>query len=197
MHRQTRTDGYSLLELIFVLGTLTTLAGIAMPQVLGMIDDYRTAGATRYVSSRIQRTRMEAVSRSSRVAMQFVPHGQGYSFGVYLDGNGDGIRSEDIRNAIDPSIAAVDRLADHFSGVEFGVLAGLPPVEAAGAAPGSDPIKLGASNLLSYSPAGTSTSGSIYVRGRGHAQYVIRVFGDTGRTRILKFNRRTREWRPL
>jgi type II secretory pathway pseudopilin PulG len=191
------THGYSLLELLLVLGIVVTLTGIAIPQILATLDDYRVSGAARYVATRIQRTRMEAVSRSTAAAMQFVQTGGSYSFGVYSDGNGDGVRTQDIRDGIDPQMAAIERLPDTFSGVEFGLLPGLPPVDVGGAAPGEDPIKLGASNLLSYSPVGTSTSGSVYVRGRGQSQCVVRVFGDTGRTRVLKFDVRTRQWRPI
>jgi hypothetical protein len=50
---------------------------------------------------------------------------------------------------------------------------------------------------LTFSPIGTATSGSLYVRGPRSAQYVIRIFGETGRTRTLKFDARTRQWGPL
>jgi len=191
------TRGYSLLELLLVLGTVVTLAGIAIPQILATLDEYRVSGAARYVATRIQRTRMEAVSRSTAAAMRFVQNGGTYSFSVYMDGNGDGVRTQDIRDGIDQQVADVERLPDSFSGVEFGLLPGLPPVDVGSAAPGEDPIKLGSSNLLSYSPVGTSTSGSLYIRGRGQSQCVVRVFGDTGRTRVMKFDIRTRQWRPI
>ena len=77
----------------------------------------------------------------------------------------------------------------------FGVLPGLPPVDAGGAPPGTDPIKLGAGSLLTFSAQGTSSSGSVYIRGQRTAQYVIRVFGETGKVRILKYDARNRQWR--
>ena len=55
-----------------------TASGIAIPPLLTALDDYRTAGAVRYVSTRIQRTRMEAVTRSTNAAMQFLQHGAGF-----------------------------------------------------------------------------------------------------------------------
>jgi prepilin-type N-terminal cleavage/methylation domain-containing protein len=190
-------SGYSLLELLLVLAIVGILAGISVPQMLASLDDYRVSGAARYVATRIQRTRMEAINRSTAVAVQFLQDTSGYSFGAYVDGNGDGVRTQDIRDAVDPRIGAVDHLSNNFSGVEFGLLAGLPAVDAGGVPPGTDPIKLGVSNILSYSPSGTSSSGSLYLRGRGPTQYVVRVFGDTGRVRILKFNAVTRQWKGL
>jgi hypothetical protein len=140
---------------------------------------------------------MEAVSRSANVAIRFVQAGTGYSYRVYTDADGDGVRTDDVTNGVDPPLGVAERLSDNFSGVDFGVLPGLPPVEAGSPAPGTDPIKLGSSNLLSYSSIGASSSGSLYIRGRGSAQYVIRVLGDTGRVRILKFDARLHQWKPL
>jgi len=197
MQRAESQSGYSLLELLLVLAILVTLAGISIPQVLATLDDYRAFGAARYLSTRIQRIRMEAINRSTAVAVRFIQDVNGYSFAVYVDGNGDGVRTQDIRDAVDLQIGPVDQLADTFSGVEFGLLAGLPAVDTGGVPPGTDPIKLGASNILSYSPSGTSSSGSLYLRGRGPTQYVVRIFGDTGRVRVMKFNPITRQWKGL
>jgi prepilin-type N-terminal cleavage/methylation domain-containing protein len=189
--------GYSLLELLLVIAIISVLAGISVPQLLATLDDYRASGAARYLSTRIQRTRMEAIHRSTAVAVQFLQDTNGYAFGIFVDGNGDGVRTQDIRDSVDLRIGAVDRLSNNFAGVEFGLLAGLPAVDPGGVPPAADPIRLGASNILSYSPSGTSSSGSLYLRGRGASQYVVRVFGDTGRVRILKFNAVTRQWKGL
>lgn len=189
--------GYSLIELLFVLSTAATVSAMAVPPLLAALDDYRTAGAVRYISTRIHRTRMEAVSRSTNAAMQFARAGTGYSFGIYVDGNGDGVRTPDIKNGTDRRLGAVERLPDNYAGVDFGLLSGLPPVDPGGPPPGTDPIKLGSSNLLSYSSSGTSSPGSVYIRGRSSAQYLIRILGDTGRTRVLKFDSLARQWKAL
>ena len=72
----------------------------------------------------------------------------------------------------------------------------LPAVDAGGTPPGTDPIKLGSSNILTFTALGTSSSGSLYVRGRRNAQYVIRILGETGRVRVLKFDSRAQQWKP-
>jgi type II secretory pathway pseudopilin PulG len=189
--------GYSLIELLFVMSAAATVGGMAIPALLTAVDDYRTAGAVRYISTRIQLARMEAVSRSANVAVQFVQVGAGYSFGVYVDGNGDGVRTADIMNGMDRRLGAIESLPDNFAGVDFGLLPGLPPVDPGNPAPGTDPVKLGTTNLLSYSSIGTSSSGSVYIRGRGKVQYVVRILGDTGRTRVLKFDSPSGQWRAL
>ncbi|HZT76676.1 MAG TPA: GspH/FimT family pseudopilin [Vicinamibacterales bacterium] len=189
-------DGYSLIELVFVMGLVATLGAMAVPQTRAAMDDARTAGAARYVAGRLQRARTEAITRSSSVGIKFTQTGGQYAYGVYVDGNGNGVRTSDISNGIDLELQASERLSDQFPSVDFGALPGLPPVDAGGTPPGSDPVRLGSSNIASFSPQATATSGSLYIRGQ-HAQYVVRLYGDTARTRILKFDARARQWRPL
>jgi hypothetical protein len=190
------SHGYSVIELTFVSGLIATLSGVAVPQVARALDEYRTAGAVRYLTSRLARARMEAVIRSTEVAVSFTPDAEGGSYAVYMDGNGDGVRTRDIQQRTDPLLMQAEHLRDNFAGVAFEVPSGLPPVES-GSPTDGDPLKLGASNLLSFSPLGTSSTGSVYIRGRGGAQYVIRAYGQTGKVRALKYDPRNRQWNPL
>jgi type II secretory pathway pseudopilin PulG len=197
MFRQP-SDGHSLVELLFVAGIVATASGIAIPQMLAGLDDHRAVAATRYLSSRLQRARAEAVLRSADVAVQFLAVGDGsYTFAQYVDGNRNGIRTHDIDRGVDRRLGGIERLGDSFKGVEFGTIRDLPPIDAGGADPGSDPIRLGASGFATFTSLGTATPGSVYVRSVRGAQYVIRIFGETGKTRVLRFNPRTRRWMPL
>jgi type II secretory pathway pseudopilin PulG len=191
------SGGYSLVELLFVMAVGVTMSAAAVPQLLTGLDDARTAGAAQYVSARFQRARMEAVLRSASVAVVFAQDADGYTYAAYVDGNGNGVLARDMQRGIDRRLGAVERLSEQFSGVDFGVLPGLPAIDAGGAAPGTDPIRLGAGNSASFAAGGTSTSGTVYLRGRGGAQYAVRLFGDTGRTRRLKFDSTARQWKPL
>jgi type II secretory pathway pseudopilin PulG len=190
------TSGYSLVELLFAAGLIATISAVAIPQLAAGIDEFRTAGAARYISTKLQRTRMEALARSADVAMQFTRTPHGYAFAVYADGNRNGVLTTEIAAGIDRGLGAIEHLGDHFAGVEFGTLPGLPPVDVGGTPPGTDPIRLGPGNLASFAAAGTASSGSVYLRGRT-AQYVVRIFGGTGKTRVMKFHSRTKQWKPL
>lgn len=192
----TGQDAYTLIEVLFVVSFGVIVGAVATPQLAATADDVRAAGAVRYIATKLQQARIEAVSRSADVGWQFVAVPTGYQFTPYADGNGNGIRTRDILLGVDARIAAIERLPDRFAGVEFGAIPGLPPVDSGGTAPGTDPIRLGSSNILTFTSLGTSSSGSLYVLGRRNRQYAIRVYGETGKVRILKFDLRTRKWMP-
>ena len=195
--RSRNQSGYSLIEVVFVIGMVITISAAAVPQSLEGIDDFRAVGATHYIAGRLQRARMEAVMRSAEVAMRFTATPEGYSFAVFLDGNRNGVRARDILSGLDGRIGAEERLTDQFTGVDFGAIPELPAIDAGGTPPGSDPIRLGVSGFASFSARGTASPGTVYIRRRHNAQYAVRIFGDTGKTRMLKFDRHTGRWRPL
>lgn len=182
-----------MLELMFVTAVIATLSGVAVPQTLASLDDVRAAGATRYISSRFYRARMEAVMRSTSVAIQFSRVGGHYTFAVYQDGNGNGVLASDIASGMDRRVSPIESLSDNFKGVDLGAIPGLPAIDPGGAPAGDDPIQLGASNILTFTSHGTSSSGTVYIRGA--SQYAVRVFGDTGKSRVLKF--RAGRWSQL
>src|SRR5205814_6836886 len=77
--------GYSILDLVFAIATMATIGGMAVPQALAALDDYRAAGAARYISARLQRARMDAVKRSADVGLLVTQTTSGYSYAVYVD----------------------------------------------------------------------------------------------------------------
>lgn len=184
---------FSLIELVFVLGVAATLSAVAAPQLSASLNEVRSAGAARHVAARLQQARVRALARSRATALRIRADGGGYTIAVFEDGNGNGVLATDIASGIDPVVAPVERIPDLYAGVDFGALPGIPGAEGS-TAPGSDPIRLGASDSVTFSPLGTATPGSLYLRGRGATQYVVRIYGETGRTRALRYNARTRTW---
>jgi hypothetical protein len=181
-----------LIEILLAVALLGVTTGVAVPLGTSALDDVRTAAAARYLAARIVSDRMDAIRRSTAVALRFSPMPSDYSFAAYADGNGDGVRTADIARGVDAPVAAPQRLGDNFPGVRFGLQPGLP--DADGAAAGStDGVRIGVARLLTMTPDGTATSGTLYVQGR-RAQYAVRVLGATGRTRVLKYDTGTRTW---
>ncbi len=184
------------MELLFVVALISTTAALAVPQLAGSLEEVRTRGAVRYLTARLQKLRTEAVMRSANVGVRFNAVDEGFTFGAFVDGNGDGIRAGDIAAGIDSRLTLDEKLSDHFAGVDFGAVAGLPAVDSSSTPPGNDPIRTGPSDLVVFTALGTATPGSLYIRS-ANRQYVVRLLGETGRTRVLSFNRPQQTWEPL
>ncbi len=185
--------GYTLLEALFAVSLMVTLAGISVPVVLSTLDASRTRGAARYLSGQLNLARMEAVKRSVYVALRIEADGDSYRFTFYRDGNRNGVLTQDITGLIDKPIGPAQRLEDKFPGVVFGILPGVTAIDDSGTLDG-DPIRFGRSDLLSFSPFGTATAGTFYLHGRGQQQLAVRVLGTTGRVRMLWFDFNSRQW---
>jgi len=184
--------GFTLVEMLITLSVATTVVAIAMPIVSEGLDSQRTAAAARYVSGRVMNSRLDAIKRSADVALRFVPDVPDYTFTSYLDGNGNGVRSADIRTGTDRPLTTSEHLPDNFKDVRFGLMPGLPDADGL-RTDSTDGVRIGIARILTMSPNGTATSGTLYIRGR-HAQYAVRVFGVTGRTRVLQYDTGQRKW---
>jgi type II secretory pathway pseudopilin PulG len=181
----------SLIEVLLATALAATLVGIAVPVTSSALDDLHTAGAARHVASRISAARIDAVTRSAAAAIRFEPVDGDYVFTSFLDGNGNGVRTADIRTGTDPATSRGERLRDNYAGVRFGLKSGIPDLD--GTTGIADGVRIGAARILSLSPNGSATSGTIYLHGR-RAQFAIRVLGATGRTRVFEYDEGARTW---
>ena len=176
--------GYTLVEILFVTALIAIVSAMAAPQSLAALDRTRAAAAARYLASRMAMARSHAVMRSANVALRFDERPSGITFRMFADGNRNGVRTTDITSGVDQPLDPPASLSDLFPGVAIAV---------SGVA-GDDPIRIGSSNLLSFTPVGTATAGSIYVRGRDGSQFVVRILGATGRVRVQYYDPRTAAW---
>jgi Tfp pilus assembly protein FimT len=177
--------GFTLTELMVVAGLVMIACAIAVPELLGSVSRARGLAAAHFLATKVAQARTHAVARSTFVALVFVEEPTGITFRTYVDGNRNGVRSADISAQIDRPIDDRVRLLDQFPGVAIAVSA---------RAPFDDPLVLGPSNMLSFSAAGTSSSGSVYISGQDGTQWAVRVLGATGRTRVLRYDAASDVW---
>lgn len=187
----SRAAGVSLLEVLLIVALSATLVGIAVPLMSGAIDEIRTAGAARYLASRISVARIDAVRRSTTVALRFQPAGDDYQITLHADGNGNGVRTTEIASGVDATIGDATRLEHQAPGIRFGLLPGLTDLD--GGSGSNEGVRVGATRLLSLAPTGGATSGTLYLHGR-RAQYAVRVLGATGRVRVFHYDPGARRW---
>jgi len=183
----------SLVELLLVLGLMGVIAAMSVPALLTGLDEARGIGAARYLASRVRWARTQAALRSAAVGIRFESGVAGWRFTVYSDGDRDGIGTSDVRRGIDPVLVPAERLDQRFPGVGIGIRAGTPRLDG-GAALGADPVRLGRTDTLSVSPAGSSTSGTVFLHTRRGRQFAVRVLGATGRARVWWLHPTTGRW---
>ena len=168
--------------MLAVVATASVLAGVAVPQLTAGIEHSRTLAAARYLANRFALARVDAVGHSINSAVLFTADGDTFILAGYRDGNGNGVRSRDIAAGADPLVDARVRFADLFPRVSLFM---------------SDPNTGSPSEtavLMSFSPLGTASSRTLYVRGADGSQYAVRVLGATGRTRVLRYVSASRAW---
>ncbi len=143
------------------------------------------------------RLRSEAIASHRDVAMRLTWSGGRYQYAFYADGDGDGVRASDIASGRDPLIGQARDLPGRYEGIDFGLLPEAIPEVPPGSGvlpPGSDPVRFGRSDIITFTPRGTSSSGTLYVSdGQGTVAAVV-VYGATGRLRLWRFDRERWAW---
>jgi prepilin-type N-terminal cleavage/methylation domain-containing protein len=188
-HAWRSNGGFSLLELLLVVSIAAVATGVSVGALARVTAGARSMGAARFLALRLGHARHEAVRRGTSVGYRFTVEQGVHQFQLHVDGNGNGLLSADVLAGIDTPIASAERLDDNFRNVRFAIVTNVPPADQEGPAlsPGADPIRIGSSNWVSFAPGGTGSSGTLYLSGEDSRQLAVRIFGPTGRLRVLEF----------
>ena len=192
--RKTQS-GFSLLELCAVVAIVGVLALCAAPAFANYRRRASVVAAAEELRSIIRGVRARAIARNRHCGVKFVKAGAEWTYSLYEDGDGDGIRSDDI-----------DRGKDHRY---FGPAIVMPSAHLATIGllktPVRDPdgdllvptapaVQFNRSTICSFSPTGKGTPGSIYVVDGAGQLFVARVYGASGRVRVLRYQPMHQKW---
>jgi type II secretory pathway pseudopilin PulG len=191
--------GFQIIELVVVLAVMSVLLTLSVPPLIEMAGDLRVKLAAQELVGALRLARAWAVRYSANVAVKFDHDEQGFvTFAFYRDGDEDGVRNRDIDSGVDPLVVPPRRLAHLTQFINFGF-----PPDSRPRDPGSprrylntdDPIRFNESDLASFGPLGTSTPGSLYITDGRSRLAVVRVFGRTGKVKVLTYDFDEEVWR--
>lgn len=183
--------GTSLLELTIALAIVSVTAVMSAPVLAGAADAGRAREAAQFLASQCRAARMEAIARNVTSSLVFDQVSTRWRLRRCVDGNGNGMRRADITSGRDTCALSTD-VSEQFFGVRVEVPSGLPDPDGGSSTSGA--VRFGSSDIASFSPVGTASAGTVYVRSERGAQYAIRVAGPTGRVRVLKYEAVSRSW---
>jgi hypothetical protein len=193
----TEARGAAFIDIIVATSIGVLMAAIAVPVIGGTLDRERTIIGARYLAGLLQRARLESLKRARPVAVRVDVIGDRTQLRLFADGNGNGVRQYDIDRGIDLPLTPMEWLDDQTRDISLRInqnvtdISGVMTLE-----PGDDPLRIGNTSFLTFSPVGSATSGTLYVAAHRGPQMAIRVFGATGRVRVLLFDAQTRQWHP-
>lgn len=193
-----RDRGYSLAELLLVLAVIAVSLAVSLPALARLGSTARTAAAARHLALTLHALRWKSVSLSRGHGLLFEQDAAGWHWHEVQDGNGNGLRTSEVKNGTDRTLSGPHRLGRKHGGIRLGFPPGgaiprIPP-RAGWLAPSSDPIRFGRTDLVAFTPLGTSSSGTVYVTDGRDELYGVLLFGPTARVRVWRYTRERGAW---
>lgn len=195
MSRQQR--GFTLIEFLIVIAIVGLMVAVTLPSFGRMRRQAALKAAAAELRTQFRQTRSRAIAHNVNCGMKFLLLGGQWHFAVYEDGDGDGVRNDDIKSGKDRLIARPRVVLPASNAVTIGLLdIAIKDPDGDLLAPNKSPVVFNTSTICSFSPLGQSTPGTIYITDRGQDLYAVRVFGTTAKVRVLRYMRETGKWQP-
>lgn len=192
----SRQNGYSLAELLTSLAIISLILLVSIPSFGGIWRKYAVRVASASIRSVFQLARSRAIARGANCGAKFVRVSGEWRYALYDDGDGDGVRSDDIERGTDRRVTPLQVVFPHSKAVSIGVLAenildpdGDPLLAT------SSPVQFNRSTICSFSPLGQATPGTIYLTAPDRNLWAVRVYGATGKLTVLRYDTGSRKWR--
>ena len=176
-----RLRGYGLVELLLVLAMATVLLATAVPRLAATLHEHRLRGAAIHLRGLFRQVRARAAAEARYIGVVFDEVDGDPVYSIYADGNANGIRRADIRRGIDVRIREPYSISETFPGVRYGSL------PAGAEEPFFPGLRIGRSKIVSFSPIGASTSGTVFLSNQYEIVYCVVVLGSTSRVRIARY----------
>lgn len=184
-----RSDGFTLAEVLTVIAIVGLFVSISFPAFAQYRRNQGLRAAAKEIRTIFHLARSRAIARGANCGVKFSLSGTRWVYAIYDDGDGDGVRNDDIRSGRDDVFAAAREVLreEHFA--DIGITGSVKDPDGRGIlSSASSPIRFNASTLCSFSPDGSSTPGSIFLTDGNGGVSVVRVYGTTAKIRVLRYH---------
>ena len=195
-NRQPATSsGYTLIEILTVIVIMGTIFVIVVPAFAEMRRRMALRAASSELRAIFHLARMRAITRGRNCGLKFATTSGQWRFAIYDDGDGDGVRNDDIAKGIDKLVHPPRVILRESRIVTIGLLSEkikdpdgdpLPPTKS--------PVHFNSSAICSFSPLGESTPGTIYITDRNRGLWCVRVYGASAKVRTLRWDPDAKRW---
>jgi hypothetical protein len=191
--------GLCLSEAVVALAVGSLAALAVVPALERRLGAARAAAGAAHLVTTLQGLRFKSVASGTAYGLLFGRDAAGWRWHVVRDGNANGLRAAEVHAGTDPIVSGPHRLDDVASGTRLGFPPGasipeLPPGTGRLQAP-DDPIKIGQTEILAFTPLGSSSSGTLYVTDGRRELYAVVLFGRTVRLRVWRYDAQARQWK--
>jgi len=185
------TGGHSLLELLVVLALIGMMVFLGTGNLRSTERQRDFDLFAKEVFSMLETCLWKSLNERVYAGAVLRKPSGAYLLSFYLDGNANGIRQRDILEQKDQSFRTPMQLERASGDLAPGILAEsipeIPPKK--GVLDAGDPVRFGKSDIISFSPNGDSSSGTLYLACRSRQQmYAIVLYGPTARMSLWKFS---------
>ncbi len=190
--------GLCLAEMLVVLVLGLVGMTFAMPSLAHLRDGGRAAAGARCMVSTFRALRSKSVTLRRARGLLFEQTSDGWIWWEVEDGNGNDLRVAEVRSGVDPIRSGPHRLGEL---VEHAAL-GFPPTPAIPRLPPrtgviderDGPIQFGKSDLVSFTPLGSASSGTLYVTDGRMGLHAVVLYGPTAKIRVWRYDAGRRRW---
>ena len=191
-----KRNGYSLAELLIVVAIIGFFALSSIPAFNGLRRRSAIRAAAASMRTIFHLARSRAIARGQNSGLKFTQVGSEWQYAIYDDGDGDGVRSDDIARGVDkigrpsqPVFPGTKRL------VTIGLLrTAIKDPDGDALLPTASPVQFNRSTICSFSPLGQSTPGTVYLTTATNDLWAVRVYGASAKIRSLRYDSGVKKW---
>jgi type II secretory pathway pseudopilin PulG len=191
-----KQTGNSLAELTVVLAVIGLIAMIGVSALTRAASRAAVRGAALRVKAVLIETREQAIDLDHNCGVKFQRSGATWMYSIHDDGNGNGVRNEDIASGIDPIIAGPFALlpGQALATVRLPRPGAADPDTGLAIDAGSASVQFNRSTICAFAPDGDGTPGTVFITANDGQSAFVRCAGEGGNIRVAYYDPATRKW---